>query len=134
MPTNKLRYWRLKKDTSITELARRSGLTTRVITKIEADENYVAKADTMQQLAWAGLGLPVFVVFFPKEYEMVRKAMFNMMRRHVQMMTPDSLFNMSHLGLDALADDLGPFGQPQNTQSYSEEEAAFPAGARRASK
>lgn len=119
MPTNTLQYWRVKRGNNITELARKADVSTRLITKIESDEHYIAKADTMEQLALQGLGLPVFVVFFPKEYEMVREAIYKMIQKQMYMMSPDGLFNMSRLGLDALVNDPSLFVQRENTQSCS---------------
>lgn len=108
----------MRKGPSIKALADRAEVSTRLITKIEADEHYVAKADTMEHLAWKGLGLPVFMVFFPQEYKIVREALFNMFHKQMHAMSPEVLFNMSRLDLTSLANDPLPFAQPQSMQSY----------------
>lgn len=125
MPTNALRYWRIKRGPTITSLADSAGVSTRLITKIEADPNYIAKADTMEQLAHA-LNLPIFVVFFQEDYKKVRHALFNQMRRQIMGMSPDGLFNTFRHGLDALQDEPWPFEQPDDRQLYSRGAASPP--------
>ena len=94
MPRNQLRYWRLQRKLSISDMAFTSNVSPRLITKIEADPNgYVLKSDTMAKIA-NGLGVPAFMLFFPDDLAMLNKMMTAMLVRQAEVFSTDSLVNM----------------------------------------
>lgn len=94
MPANTLRIWRQQRGLSISEMAFQAGVSPRLITKIEADpKNYVLKSDTMEKIA-AGLGVPAFMLFFPRDTEMMSQMMTDMLRRQANVFSISSLVHM----------------------------------------
>lgn len=100
MPVNSLRHWRTKRGWDVFQLATRADVSDRLIRKIEAEKNYVAKADTMQKLADA-LELPVFAVFFPTDMRVMNGMMselvlqnVNRMIRKSSLISCEEVFNM----------------------------------------
>lgn len=71
-----------------------SGVSERLITKIEADpEHYVLKSDTMAKLA-EGVGVPAFMLFFPNDVRLLNRVMSEMFRRQANFFTSDALISM----------------------------------------
>lgn len=71
-----------------------SGVSERLITKIEANpDDYILKSDTMAKLA-AGIGVPAFMLFFPDDVRLLNQYMGEMFRRQAQFFTSDSLISM----------------------------------------
>lgn len=76
-----------------------SGVSPRLITKIEADpDDYVLKSDTMEKIA-SGLGVPAFMLFFPSDVKllntMLSKSLIRiLMSNESQILTPEAMINM----------------------------------------
>jgi len=85
MPANSLRHWRTQRGWDVFELATKADVSDRLIRKIEAQRNYVAKSDTMQKLADA-LELPVFAIFFPTDMKVMNGMMSDLVLQNVNRM------------------------------------------------
>lgn len=71
-----------------------SGVSPRLITKIEADpDTYVLKSDTMEKIA-GGLNVPAFMLFFPADIALLNKMMSDMLVRQARVFTTDSMVSM----------------------------------------
>jgi len=69
-----LRVYRIQQGLEVKELARRAGLTVRIITDMEKNQDYNASRLTMLKLSGA-LGLPSSMIFFPED-EITTRAMY----------------------------------------------------------
>gem|GEM_PF-7064960 len=91
VPRNNLRYWRLQRKLSIADMAFTSGVSPRLITKIEAaPADYVIKSDTIAKIS-AGLNVPAFMLFFPDDVVLLNTMMQDSMMRQTRAFSQEGL-------------------------------------------